>query len=183
MVKTDYSILQALGNYSNFILEDKSFIVFALAALVFVIIVVLNQENKGVSFLFLGLNILCIGIIIFNFGSEIINNIDTFFHLDLYKNMYFFFFNSIVALFTCCWIFKSKRCEKSFKNLMLVIYFPLITNMIYMLSISNYFQNADLILLFNSYPMVYAGNIIYFILYGLLFLYWIFAMKKKRNVD
>ena len=181
MVKTNHSLLQAFGHYANFIVEDKTFIVFALAALVFVIIVALNQKNKGISFLFLGLNLLLTIIILFNFGLDILNNFDTFFHLDLYKNMYFFFLNSVVALCTCSWIYKSKRCEDGFKGLMLVIYFPLITNIIYMLSISNYFQDSELILLFNSYPMVYVGNLIYFTLYGFLFLYWFLAMKKKKK--
>ena len=181
MVKTEYSMLQAFGHYANFILEDKTFIVFALAALVFVILVALNRNNKGVSFLFLGLNLLLTIIILFTFGFDILDNFDTFFHLDLYKNMYFFFLNSVIALCTCSWIYKSKRCDDTFKNIMLVIYFPLITNIIYMLSISNYFQDSELILLFNSYPMVYVGNLIYFTLYVFLFLYWFFAMKKKKK--
>lgn len=181
MVGVDRTLGQVIGAYTNFILEDKTFLIFAIATLVFVIMIALNIEKNNAAFLFLGLNIVLIGIIVINFGADIIKNCDTFLSADLYKNMYFFFFNSIVALGISSTVYKSKRCEKGIKNLMLIIYYPLITNLIYMISISNYFQDAELITLFNAYPMVYVGNIIYFVLYGILFLYWLFLMKKKKK--
>lgn len=181
MVSVDRTLGQVINAYTNFMLEDKTFLIFALAALVFVIIVALNMEKNNVSFLFLGLNIIFIGIIVINFGSDIIKNCDTFLSADLYKNMYFFFFNSIIALGISSSIYKSKRCDKGFKTTMLIIYYPLITNLIYMISISNYFKDVELLTLFNAYPMVYVGNIICFILYGVLFLYWLFLMKKKKK--
>lgn len=181
MIVVDRTFGQVIVGYTNFILEDKTFLIFALAALVFVIIVALNLENKNASFLFLGLNLVLMGIILVNYGVEIINNFDTFFSLNLYKNMYFFFFNSVVALGITNSIYKSKRFENGFKSIMLIIYYPLLTNLIYMISISNYFKDFELITFFNAYPMVYVGNIINFVLYGVLFFYWFFLMKKKKK--
>ena len=49
-----------------------------------------------------------------------------------------------------------------------------------MIYISNYLQNVMIYVVGNTYPMVYFGNIISFILYGIILLYWIIFMKKKK---
>ena len=182
MVSVNYSLGKALTRYIELSKDFSTLSIFAFIGLIFVLLIAINIENKNANFIFYGLNITLIVIIAFTYGLKILDNIDSFFNVDLYKNVYFYLANMVISLLLITSIYKSKCIDKRVKYIIMVFYYLTIVNLLFMLYISNYLQNVMLYVIGNTYPMVYFGNIVSFILYGIIFLYWFFAMKKKRNI-
>lgn len=181
MINMEFTTLQALTTYIEMFSNFKYFPILALAALVFVIAVALNLKSNNSRILFLGLNIILAIIICFTHGINIINNIDTFFETNILKNVYFYLANMVICLIIISSSLKSKRIELSCKYLICVLYYFLLLNLIHMLYVSNYLKNIMLLVMPNTYPMVYFGNIVAFLIYALLILYWLFFMGKKKK--
>lgn len=180
MTSVNYSLGNALNRYFELSKDFGSFLIFAVVCLIFVTLVIVNIDNKKADFIFYGLNITLIGIIIYTYGLKILDNIDSFINLDLYKNIYFYLTNMIISLLLISRVYSSKRIEKVFKRIVMIFYYLTIVNLLFMIYISNYLQNVMIYVVGNTYPMVYFGNIISFILYGIIGLYWFIFMKRKK---
>lgn len=181
MPKLNYSFMDALNSYINMASDFKSFPIFAIGCLIVVLLIGLNLKTKNSNFLFYILNFLLLGIIIVSNGFNIVDNIETFTQTNIFKNMYFYLFNMLVALIVMFKIYASKRVSIGFKYYILVLYYFLIVNLFFMIHVSNYFNNIELMVIGNVYPMVLFGNIVCFILYGSIILNWLTLMPKKRK--
>lgn len=180
MTIVNYSLGKALTRYFELSKDFESFFIFAFVCLIFVVLIIVNIDNKKADSIFYGLNIVLIGIIIFTYGLKILDNLDSFFNFNLYKNIYFYITNMILSILVISWVYSCKRIEKVFKRIVIIFYYLTIVNLLFMIYISNYLQNVMIYVVGNTYPMVYFGNIISFILYGIILLYWIIFMKKKK---
>ena len=87
----------------------------------------------------------------------------------------------IFALFLICGIYRSSRFEKSIKYITSFFYTVILINLFIMLFMSDALHNEMLLILGNTYPMIYFGNIAAMIMYGLLLLYWLFVIPKRRK--
>lgn len=181
MPRLDYTFTDALSRYITMAFDFKTFSIFAIAGLVFVLLIAFNIENKNANFLFYGLNIILLGLIVYTNGLDIINHFDTLFSGNILKNMYFYLFNMFVALIVISKIYSSKRVSNSYKYMVLTLYYFLIVNLFFMIRVSNYFNNIKLLVIGNVYPMVYFGNIVCFIVYGSIILNWLIIMPKKKK--
>ena len=178
---TNYSIANAIELYTKMANNYTTFAVFALVCLIFVGILVFNVENKNTYFLFYALNLILVGIILWTHGINIVNNIDSFLTVNLYKNVYFYLANTVLSLIIITRVLSSNRKPKSLKYLIFLFYYLILTNLLFMLYISNYLQNIMLLVIGNTYPMVYFGNILSFIMYIILIIYLLFFSKKVKK--
>lgn len=181
MPRLDYTFTEALSRYVALAFDFKTFAIFAIAGLVFVLLIAFNIENKNANVLFYGLNILLLGIIAYTNGLDIIDHFDTFLSSNIFKNMYFYLFNMFICLIVISRIYASKRVTTGFKYMILVLYYFLIVNLFFMIRVSNYFNNIKLLVIGNVYPMVYFGNIVCFMVYSLIILNWLVIMPKKKK--
>ena len=181
MPRLDYTFTDALGSYVTMASSYKTFPIFAIAGLVFVLLIAFNIENKNANFIFYGLNIILLGIIAYSNGMDILNNIDILLDGNIFKNMYFYLLNAFVALIVVSKIYSSKRVSSTYKYIVMVLYYLLIVNLFFMIYVSNYFKNIKLLVIGNVYPMVYFGNIVCFIIYGSIILNWLVIMPKKKK--
>lgn len=178
---TNYSLTNALDLYMKMTTSFSTFFVFAVVCLIFVGIITFNLKTKNTNFLFLALNIILIGIILWTHGINIINNIDSFFTVNLYKNVYFYLANMVLSLIIISKILSSNRSSISIKYIVCLFYYLLLTNLLFMLYISNYLKNIMLLVVGNTYPMVYFGNMIAFLMYIVLIVYHFFYTKKIKK--
>ena len=177
----NFTIGEAFRFYADMLVNVKSFPIFAIAALVFVILIALNIENKNANFLYYLLNSVLIGVIVYKYGYDIIKHLDSFISLDIYRNIYFFLANTIVSLVLITSILRNKRRPKEYKYCVLIGYYLILVNLIFMLAMSHYLEYEHLMVLVNTYPMIFFGNIASTILYAIIIIYWFFFAKKQKK--
>ncbi len=178
---TNYSISNALELYTKMANNFSTFSIFAIVCLIFITIILINIDNKNTNFLYYALNLILIGIIIWTHGLNIINNLDSFLNINLYKNIYFYLANMVLSLIIITKVLSSNRNPKELKYIICFFYYLLLTNLLFMLYISNYLKNIMLFVIGNTYPMVYFGNILAFIMYIMLIAYLLFFSKKVKK--
>lgn len=181
MISFNFTVANALDLYTRMFANFPAFPILAITALVFVIVIAFNLENKSTHFLFYGLNIILIGIICWTHGMNILNNIDSFWGVNLFKNVYFYLANMVLALILITIILRNNKLDKGIKYITIVFYYLILVNLLLMLYMSNYLQNIMLLVVSNTYPMIYFGNIVAFVMYAVLIIYWLFFMKKVKK--
>lgn len=181
MTSINFNVADAFSWYLTMMGDGVAFTCFAIVSLIFTILIAFNADNKNANFLVIGLHAIIILIICWMHGRNIISNIDLLFKGNLLKNIYLYLVNMIVSLILIASIYKSKTIDKSFKYIVLFIYYFLLLNLLFSIYMSNYLQNVMLLLLVNIYPMVLVGNILSFVLYGLFIIYILFYSKKKKK--
>ena len=177
----NFTIGDAFRLYADMLINVKSFPIFAIAALVFVILIALNIENKNANFLYYLLNSILVGVIIYKYGKNIIDNLNSFIQLDIYRNIYFFLANTVVSLILITLILRNNRRPKQYKYFILVAYYLILVNSLFMLAMSHYLEYEHLMVLVNTYPMILFGNIASTVLYIIIIVYWLFFAKKIKK--
>ena len=119
----------------------------ALALLLFVIMIMININNRNMYFIFTGLNIIIILFIIWNHGINIIDNIDSFWNANIFKNIYFYLTNMIVSLLVVTSILQSKQYDNSVKYIVMVLYYFLLVDIVTMLFTSDALKKIVLIII------------------------------------
>ena len=182
LTSINYSIVDALRLYADMFVNVKSFPIFAVVALLLVIIIGLNINSKNANFLYIIFNTVVIGIIVYKFGKDIIDKIPTFFNMKFYKNIYLYLANIIISLILITSILKNKRRPIKYKYVILIFYYFILVNSLFMLSMAHYLKYDFMMVLVNTYPMVFIGNVASFGLYIAIIIYWIvFAKKNKKH--
>ena len=181
MTSINYNLVDAIKLYADMFVSVKSFPIFAILALIIVLIVGFNLNNKNANFLYYIFNTIVIGVILFKFGKDIPSKIPTFFSHRFYKNIYLYLTNIIVSLILITFILKSKRRPLKYKYVILVFYYFVLVNSIFMLSMAHYLSYDFMMVLVNTYPMVLMGNIVSFGLYITVIGYWLFFSKKQKK--
>ena len=98
MTSINYNLVDAIKLYADMFVSVKSFPIFAILALIIILIVGFNLNNKNANFLYYIFNTIVIGVILFKFGKDIPSKIPTFFSHRFYKNIYLYLTNIIVSL-------------------------------------------------------------------------------------
>jgi len=148
------------------------FLAIIISSILFVIILILNKNNKKFNYILLVINVLLIGLICYFYIKQIL----TFKFTNPMNNMYFYFFNSIMYLIITTLVnFKTK-----YSNINYVFYGLVLINLLYSLFMTHYLNNIDLIVIGNIYPMIKLGNIVYLFYYIFLIIcIGRFLWKKK----
>ncbi len=181
MYDIHYSLTEALENYHHLISDYSVFLYIFLAISVFGILIWINRKDK-ISFYFtLGAALLLIVMTFYFRRLELFNYIDTLFSGNFYKNLYFFHWNMIF-----CFIFmhvglSSKKLTDFTKAIVIVFYVLLATNVTFQLYMSNVVGNSRLMVLGNTGAMIIVGNLISFLLYIYLFVYFVVSSVKKKE--
>ncbi len=181
MIGFNFTITNALELYTRMFANFPAFPMLAITALIFIIVITLNLDNNNTHFLYYGLNIILIGIICWTHGMNILNNIDSFWGVNLFKNVYFYLANMVLALLLISLILRNRKLDKGIKYITIVFYYLILVNLLLMLYMSNYLQNIMVLVVSNTYPMIYFGNMIAFVMYIALILYWLFFKKKIKK--
>lgn len=181
LTSINYNILDALKLYADMFINVKSFPIFAIAALLLVLVIGLNINNKNANFLYYIFNTIVIGVIVYKFGSNILDKIPTFFKADFYKNIYLYLTNIVISLILITSILKNKRRPNKYKYVILIFYYFILVNSLFMLSMAHYLNYDFLMVLVNTYPMVLIGNVASFGLYITIIVYWLFFSKKIKK--
>jgi len=172
MYDIHYSLTEALENYHHLISDYSVFLYIFLAISVFGILIWINRKDK-ISFYFtLGAALLLIVMTFYFRRLELFNYIDTLFSGNFYKNLYFFHWNMIF-----CFIFmhvglSSKKLTDFTKAIVIVFYVLLATNVTF---------QPRLMVLGNTGAMIIVGNLISFLLYIYLFVYFVVSSVKKKE--
>lgn len=181
MINFNFTITNALELYTRMFVNFPAFPILAITALIFILVITFNLDNKNTHFLFYGLNIILIGIIVWTHGVNILNNIDTFFGANLFKNVYLYLTNMVLALIFISIILHNSKLNKNIKYIIIIFYYLILVNLLLMLYMSNYLQNIMILVISNTYPMIYFGNITAFTMYIVLIIYWLFFKKKVKK--
>ena len=159
-------IFKILGNAFSF----NIFITIIISSLIYIILLFINNKRKYTNKIFIIINAILIiiisifylkGIVRFNFSKPI-------------KNIYFYFFNSIIYLIIIS-IF-NKRIKIKYKIISYIFYFVVLINLLYSLFMTIYLNNFTELITINIYPMILIGNITCFIYY--IFTITLFLTKK-----
>lgn len=162
-------------------LNISAFGLITLAVIIYIVLLIINLERKEMNYVFIGVNAIIFLVLAINHGFDTINNIDSFFNTNILKNIYFYYLNSMIMLCLVTNALRNKRIEKSVKVFTIIIYGVSLINLFLVLYMSQIVHNNTILILGNTFPMFYFGNITNFVMYGILVLYWAFVMKKVRK--
>ena len=147
-------------------------IAIIISMIIFVILLIINKENKKTNYIVSIINLLLIIIISIYYIKDIIK----FNFSNPINNIYFYFFNSIIYLIIMSIIsFKTR-----YKKANYIIYGISLIFILFSLFMTHYLSNSTLIVIGNIYPMIKFGNIIYIIYYLLVCISFIKCKLEKK---
>ena len=166
----NYNIFDTLKLFLDALKYDIM-ISIIISMIIFVILLILNKDNKKVNYIVSIINLILIIIILLYY----IKGIVSFEFNNSINNIYFYFFNSIIYLAVMSFInFKVKN-----KKINYIIYGICLINILFSLFMTHYLGNNTIIVIGNIFPMIKFGNIIY-ICYYVFILILYFIKKFKR---
>ena len=167
----NYNFIETLKLLLNS-LKYGIMIAIIISMIIFVILLIINRENKKTNYIVGIINLVLIiaisiyyikDIIKFNFSNSI-------------NNIYFYFFNGVIYLIVMSIIsFKTK-----YKKTNYIIYGISLIFILFSLFMTHYLNNTTLIVIGNIYPMIKFGNIIYIIYYLLICISFIKCKLEKK---
>ena len=181
MTSINYNLFDAFKLYADMFISVKSFPIFAALALLLILIIGFNINNKNANFLYYIFNTIVIGVILFKFVNDILDKFTTFFSPNFYKNIYLYLTNIIISLILITSILRNKRRPLKYKYVILIFYYFILVNSLFMLSMAHYLKYDFLMVLVNTYPMVLVGNLASFGLYITIIIYWLVFSKKTKK--
>lgn len=181
MTSYNFSVSDAFNLYIKMFTNISALVLIAAVVIIYCVILLVNIKKSSMNYIFIIFNILVLLFLIANYGNDTLNNIDSFFDTNILKNIYFYYFNSMIYLCMSTSILKSKRIEDSIKSTSIFLYGITLINLLATLYMSYIVHNEALYVIGNTYPMYFFGNITMFLTYGLWLLYWLFVMKKVRK--
>ena len=159
----NYDILTTLKLLHNSFKYDI-FIAIIISSILFTILLIINKNNKIMNYFICLINVILISIICFFYIKKIL----TFKFNNPINNIYFYFFNTILYLIiSSIIIFKTK-----YKKINFIFYGLSLINILFSIFMTINLENVSLIVLYNIFPMIKFGNIIYI-------LYYVFIISTK----
>lgn len=174
----EYTIAESLEYYISLILKYSVFPYIAVALIIFAILIHINFGTNGTFYLTLGAWILLIGTTFYFRGLDMINHIDSIFSFTLYRNIFFFYWNTILGMFIIHKCLNSNSLLKSSKQIILSFLVLISTNVIFSFYITEVVNNNLLLVLGNIYPMIIIGNLMLFLMYFYLIVLKIVTIIK-----
>lgn len=154
-------------------LRYEVMIAIMISIIILVVLLILNKDNKKTNYVVSSINLVLIIIILLYYVKDIFK----FDFSNPINNICFYFLNSILYLiFMSITSFRTKYKKTNF-----IIYGIVLINLLFSFFMTKYLNNNTLLVLFNIYPMIKFGNIIYIDFYILLCLEYVNKKIKKCN--
>ena len=165
----NYNILETIKLYD---LVFKSNMFWAIILSVIILNIVFVYNKKITKYIILTINILLVFIILYYYAKGIIS----FNFNNPINNIYFYFLNSIVFLIINIFI----SLKTKYKKINIIFYSIFLVNIIYSLFKTHYLKNITSIVIYNIFPIIKFGNILY-IIYYLVFTTLYFVLYNKHS--
>lgn len=144
------------------IIEYKVYIFIIISSIILLILLI--NKSKIIKYIVLGINIVISMLILLNYNIHLFN-INIFNHFI--HNIYFYFLNSIIFMIINTIVMFKDRCYKTNS----VFYIIHLIFILFSLFMTYYLSNNHYLVLFNIYPEIVLGNIIYIVYYIFITLY------------
>lgn len=141
-------------------LKYEVMISIIISTIIFIALLILNEENKKNKYVIAIINLILIIIIFIYYIKDIFK----FDFNSTINNIYFYFFNSIIYLI----IMSIITFREKYKKINYIIYGLVLINLLFSLFMTHYLSNQTLMVIANIYPMIKFGNIIYLFFYILV---------------
>ncbi len=181
MYDVHYTLAEALENYQQMISDYSVFLYIFLAISVFGILIWINKKTKTGFYLTLGSLLLLITMTFYFRKLEMFNYITTLFHGNFYKNLYFFHWNMIFCFLLMHIQISSKKITELTRGIVVVFFVLLATNVSFQLYMSDFVGNSRIMILGNTGSMIVVGNLLSFLLYVYLIIFYVVSCVKKRE--
>ena len=144
------------------IIEYKVYIFIIISSIILLILLI--NKSKIIKYIVLGINIVISMLILLNYNIHLfnINIFNRFLH-----NIYFYFLNSIIFMIINTIVMFKDRYYKTNS----VFYIIHLIFILFSLFMTYYLSNNHYLVLFNIYPEIVLGNIIYIVYYIFITLY------------
>jgi len=156
----EYSLTEAIADYLQLISNYPVFYFLLIAAVVFCILIMVNFNEPTAFYITLFAFLLLIVVTFYFRRLDMFEHIDSIFSWNFIKNMYFYYWNTIVAFLVVHATLSSKRRGMGTKLFTALIYVMLVTNVVYSFFITEAMQNVPLLVLGNISPMILIGNLL-----------------------
>ena len=181
MYQLEYSLSEALSDYLQLISNYPAFYYVLLATVIFGVLIYINLDLK-ISFYITLLSSIALTCLTFYFrGLEMFNHLDSIFTWYFYQNIYFYYWNMIIAFIVMHTVLNSSKQTKCTKVIILPTYVILLTNLIFSFYITGSMRNMYLLVLGNISPMIAVGNLIALIMYIYLIVLRIRVFIKQKQ--
>ena len=144
------------------IIEYKVYIFIIISSIILLILLI--NKSKIIKYIVLGINIVVSMLILLNYNIHLFN-INIFNHFI--HNIYFYFLNSIIFMIINTIVMFKDRYYKTNS----VFYIIHLIFILFSLFMTYYLSNNHYLVLFNIYPEIVLGNIIYIVYYIFITLY------------
>ena len=151
----------------------SSFLSILISCVLFGFIIFLNKEKKTTKYIFIGLNISFIILILYLYFEGIMS----FKYSHPFKNIYVYYLNSIIYLILITIL--SKRIIHS--KLGILFYIFNLIGIFYSIYITIYLKNITIIVIGNIFPEIFFGNILIFINYIYMIIRKTINNRSKKN--
>lgn len=181
MYDVNYTLTEALENYQQMISDYSVFLFLFLAFSVFGFLLWINRKEKTTFYFTLGSLFLMIIMTIYFRKLELLTYITTIFTRNFYKNLYFYHWNMIVCFLLMHIQISSKKVTELTRFIVIVFFVILATNLSFQLYMSDYVGNSSIMVLGNTGSMIVVGNILSFLLYLYLIVFYVVSCVKDRK--
>lgn len=177
----EYTLAESLDAYGKLISNYSIFPYILGAVILFAILIYINFGRSTSFYLTLGGWALLVVMTFYFRKLDMFNHIDSIFSFTFYRNIFFYYWNTILGTFIMHACLSSAKLLKSTKQIVLMFLVLTITNVIFSFYITDLVGNSLLLILGNLYPMIIIGNIILFLFYLYLIVYKIVSFIKKEK--
>ena len=186
MYSLNNSINECIDYYLKLINNYSFFGILVLIAFALAFIMIINVSNNNNFTLTIIFNSICMFLVFYKFGIEIINHLDSCIDQGIMHNICFYFINTIICLFVLSFWCTTKYFISACKISMIILYILILLNMSFALYVTYSINGDILITLGNIFPMIFIGNIlaigsyIYMIVLYFVERYNKYYVKKKH---
>lgn len=180
MYEIESSLAEALSDYQQLISNYPAFYMVALAVIVLGLLLLLNMNTVGAYYMTLASFLGVIAASFYFRGMELLNHFDSIFSSKFYLNIYFFYWNMIIAALVIHFILNSRKQGKYTKIVVVLFFIVLAVNVIFSYYITGSMRNMYLLVLRNITPMIFIGNIVAMILYVYLIILGLIKFFRKE---
>ncbi len=181
MYDVPYTLTEALENYQQMISDYSVFLSIFLAISVFGILLWINRKTKTGFYFTLGSFLLLTTMTFYFRKLEMFQYVTTLFHGNFYKNLYFFHWNMIFCFLFMHIQISSQKITELTRAIIIVFFVVLATNVSFQLYMSDFVGNSRIMILGNTGSMIVVGNLLSFILYLYLIVFYVVSYVKKRK--
>lgn len=180
MYEIEITLAEAISDYQQLINNYSAFYMIALAVIAFGMLLLLNM-NTPVAYSMSSIAVLGIIAATFYFrGTEMINHIDSIFTRNFCLNIYFFYWNTIIATSIIHFVLNAKKQDKYTKIIAVLFFMILVINVIFSFYITGSLRNMYLMVLGNITPMIFIGNLVAILMYIYLIVIGVISCLRKE---